>query len=223
MTQEAARIPQHNQLKDQAYAYVKNRVLDLTFPPGQPLREAALVQECGISKTPIREALIRLEQEGFVTVMPYRGAFVSDYSKNDLEEIAELRELLEGAAVRKAAESMAPEDLEEFRRITEAAQEAYEGGDTEAVVDLFDAFDDLLFAQVGNRRIAKLLSELRDHMVRIGRLTAGIPGRIGRSLEQHQMIYDAVRKGDSEDAERLMREHVRSVMADQLQVVTQAS
>lgn len=209
-------LPRHHQLKDQAYAYIRGRILDLTFPPGSPLREAALERELGISKTPIREALVRLEQDGYLTVIPYRGAFVTGYTSTDLKEIYELRELIEGVAARNAARTIEPEVLNRLHEVGERSREALAAGDVDAVAQLFDEFDELLCAEVVNSRIGRLIEDLRGHLVRIGRMTVAIPGRLERSIEQHEAILHAIEQRDEDAAESLMRLHVRSVLEDQL-------
>jgi DNA-binding GntR family transcriptional regulator len=93
---------------------------------------------------------------------------------------------------------------------------AFEGGDTEALTALIDEFDVLLYQQSKNSRITAMLDNIRDHVTRIGRLTVAIPGRLSNSVQEHQAIYDAIAARDSERAEILLRQHIRSVMVDQL-------
>jgi DNA-binding GntR family transcriptional regulator len=102
---------------DWVYEELKSAIVDLRLAPGEPLREATLADRLGVSKTPIREALTRLEQEGLVETTSFKGAVVTRYSRQDLVEIYELRELLENAAVRAAAQSMTEQDLARLERI----------------------------------------------------------------------------------------------------------
>src|SRR5437762_8309628 len=102
---------------DWVYEELKSAIVDLRLAPGDPLREATLADQLGVSKTPIREALTRLEQEGLVETTSFKGAVVSGYSSADLEEIYELRELLEGAAARAAATSASEETLDRLAGI----------------------------------------------------------------------------------------------------------
>ena len=100
---------------DWVYEEVRGAIIDLRLQPGTPLREAAIAEQLGVSKTPVREAIGRLEQEGLVETTSFKGAVVSCYSQDDLREIYELRELLEGAAARTAAEDASEERSEERR------------------------------------------------------------------------------------------------------------
>jgi DNA-binding GntR family transcriptional regulator len=217
-TGSIARAERH-QLKDQAYLTLREAIVDLRLPPGQPLRESVLSEQLGVSKTPVREALVRLQGDGLVTIEPYRGATVSSYDTTDLVEIYELRELLEGASARHAATSMKPEALDELRRIVTESQAALRGRKADraqTLTALFDAFDECLLRQLANGRIQNLLENLRGHIVRIGRLTVDIPGRLDRSVAQHREIYDAIRGRDPDLAEATTRRHIKNVLEDQL-------
>src|ERR1700689_4154419 len=93
----------HRQLKDAVYLQLRDDIISGALPTGAVLREAELVTRFGVSKTPLRDALVRLQKDGFVDIPPYRSAVVVGYSQTDLREIYELRELLEGACARQAA------------------------------------------------------------------------------------------------------------------------
>lgn len=207
---------------DWVYEELKSAIVDLRLAPGDPLREAALAEQLGVSKTPIREALTRLEQEGLVETTSFKGAVVSGYSRQDLIEIYELRELLENAAARAAAESMSDADRDRLRRICRESRKLTKGGDAAGLAALISAFDDVLFDQVRNGRIRALIGNLRAHLTRIGHLTAEIPGRIDASVEEHEKILEAIAARDPDLAERQMSEHIRSVRDDQLRALGEA-
>jgi GntR family transcriptional regulator, rspAB operon transcriptional repressor len=207
---------------DWVYEELNSAIVDLRLAPGDPLREATLAEQLGVSKTPIREALTRLEQEGLVETTSFKGAVVSGYSRQDLIEIYELRELLENAAARAAAESMSDEDRDRLRRICRESRKLTKGGDPVGLAALISAFDDVLFDQVRNGRIRALIGNLRAHLTRIGHLTAEIPGRIEASVDEHERILEAIAARDPDLAERQMSEHIRSVRDDQLRALGEA-
>jgi DNA-binding GntR family transcriptional regulator len=207
---------------DWVYEELKSAIVDLRLAPGDPLREAALAEQLGVSKTPIREALTRLEQEGLVETTSFKGAVVSGYSRQDLIEIYELRELLENAAARAAAESMPDADRDRLRRICRESRELKTGNDAAGLATLISAFDDVLFDQVRNSRIRALIENLQAHLTRIGQLTAEIPGRIEASVDEHEKILEAIAARDPEQAERQMSAHIRSVRDDQLRALGEA-
>ena len=180
---------------DWVYEELKAAIVDLRLAPGDPLREATLAGQLGVSKTPIREALTRLEQEGLVETTSFKGAVVTGYSRQDLIEIYELRELLENTAVRAAAESMTEVDRARLSRVCRESRELKKGDDAAGLAALLSEFDDVLFDQVRNSRIRALVENLRAHLTRIGHLTAEIPGRIGASVNEHEKIVEAITAG----------------------------
>src|SRR5277367_2259226 len=107
----------HRQLKDAVYAQILEKILDGTLPAGYALRESELAAQFGVSKTPLRDALVRLQAEGLVSIPPYRSAVVVGYSQQDLREIYEVRELLEGACAREAALTISTDDLAELSQL----------------------------------------------------------------------------------------------------------
>jgi DNA-binding GntR family transcriptional regulator len=207
---------EHRQLKDSVYLQLRQEIVAAQLPPGYVLREAELSARFGVSKTPLREAFVRLEKDGFVQIAPYRSAVVAGYSRQDLREIYEVRELLEGLCAREAAVNVSTEDLAALNRVVRESAAALTAGDSERLAALLDEFDVVLYAQCRNGRITAMLNNIRDHVTRIGRLTVAIPGRMETSVREHQGIYEAIVQRDGGRAETLMRQHILSVMADQL-------
>lgn len=218
----------HRQLKDTVYQQLRDDIISGALPPGAVLREAELAPRFGVSKTPLRDALVRLQKDGFVTIPPYRSAVVVGYSRTDLREIYELRELLEGACARQAASYISADALAELARIVQASAACVAGGEVvegraEDLAELHDQFDLVMYAQSRNGRIGEMVGNIRGHIKRIGRLTAGIPGRLAKSVPEHQAIYEAIVQRDGAAAEALMRRHILSVMADQLTSIAETS
>jgi DNA-binding GntR family transcriptional regulator len=211
----------HRQLKDTVYLQLRDDIVSGALPPGAVLREAELATRFGVSKTPLRDALVRLQKDRFVEIPPYRSAVVVGYSRDDLREIYELRELLEGACARQAAFRISADALADLSRIVRASAECVPGGEViggreDELAVLFDEFDLVMYAQARNSRVAEMVGNIRGHIQRIGRLTTGIPGRLAKSVAEHQAIYEAIVQRDGVAAETLMRRHILSVMADQL-------
>ena len=215
-------------MTDAVYEQLKAAIVELRIPPGAPLREAEIAQGLSVSKPPVREALGRLEQDGLVTLNSFRSATVTDYTARDLQEIYELREIIEVAAARAAAESMSEKGLADLGRIASEcvrlnAQGGAGGGESAGgateLVQLISEFDTVLYEEVTNRRIRAILENLAAHLARIGRLTTEIPGRIDASVREHAQIYEAIERRDPETASRFMRDHIRSVRDDQLRAL----
>jgi DNA-binding GntR family transcriptional regulator len=203
-------------LTDWVYDELKSSILDLRLRPGDPLREAAIAEGLGTSKTPVREALAWLEMDGLVETEVFKGAFVSGYSHRDLEEIYELRLLLEVQAARKAAESMDDSMRKRLQSISQESRQALRHGHILRLVQLIDEFDSILFENLENRRIRALIANLRDHLIRIGHMTQTIPGRMEASVFEHDHIIQAIVDFDVEKSGAMMRSHILSVKSDQL-------
>jgi len=205
------------QVKDLVYERLREALIDLTFEPGQPLREAALVERLGVSKTPIREALVRLERDGLVEIAPYRGARARAYSLDDLHEFYEVRVIVESECVRRAAEQPDQGGIgEALDRNVTASEAALAAGDLEAVVATLSEFDELLLGQVRNAMIADLLKRLQAHLRRLGPAGSG-QERLRSAIADHRGVADAIRAGDGPGAQDLHRIHLKNVLADRLQ------
>jgi DNA-binding GntR family transcriptional regulator len=220
MAQEQPEVV-HRQLKDAVYAQILEKIVDGTLPAGYALREGELAARFGVSKTPLRDALVRLQADGLVSIPPYRSAVVVGYSRQDLQEIYEVRELLEGACARDAALAISADDLAELSALMrDSAACVVDGkladGQEQALAAAIDRFDVIMYAQSRNRRINEMVANIRNHIRRIGQLTTRIPGRMVKSVAEHQVIYEAIVQRDGAAAEAAMRRHIRSVMADQL-------
>jgi DNA-binding GntR family transcriptional regulator len=208
--------PDRRKMTDWVCDELREAIVNLRLRPGEPLREAALAEKLGVSKTPLREAFARLEQEGLVETTSFKGAVVTGYSERDLKEIYELRALLEGAAARSAAERADDATLRALRDVLDRSRALRDAGDLVGLAELLGRFDVIVYSQVTNDRIGALIDNLRAHLTRIGRLTEDIPGRVEASVEEHAAIVDAILARNPDEAERLMRVHIASVLADQL-------
>jgi DNA-binding GntR family transcriptional regulator len=198
---------------------LRSAIIELRLPPGEPLREAAIAESLGLSKTPVREALSRLEHEGLVELTSFKGAVVSTYTRRDLIEMYELRELIETWVVRRAAQNMGEDDRARLRALMERSNVLSTSGRTPALEKAVEEFDTLLYEQVTNIRIAALVDNMRSHLTRIGRLTTRIPGRLQKSVTEHMKIADALLLGDADKAEAALRVHIESLRKDQLEAM----
>jgi DNA-binding GntR family transcriptional regulator len=216
-------LSERRTMTDAVYEQLKTAIVELRIPPGEPLREAEIAQGLSVSKTPVREALARLEQDGLVELNSFRSALATEYTARDLQEIYELREIIEVAAARAAAESMSDQGLADLGRIATDCLRLNDEGAGPELVRLISEFDTVLFEEVRNRRIRAILANLAAHLTRIGLLTAGIPGRNAASVREHAQIYEAIERRDPEAAERFMRQHIRSVRDDQLRALDRAA
>lgn len=198
-------------LTDQAYEIIKEAIVSLKFKPGERLKESMLAEELGISATPIKGALARLEQEGFVEIARFRGASVAEINDYDVEEIFELRELLEGAAVKKAAITFSSEDLQKGEALLEAMREAYKAGDVKSYAKPSRDFHYLFIEKLGNQRMIGVLRTFDDQLERIRITAIRTLGNIPSFIKDYEKILEALTAGEPEEAERALSAHLKRV------------
>lgn len=196
-------------LSDVAHGQLKNMLLDLTIRPGSPITELQLMETLGMSRTPIRQALHRLQQEGFVILAPRKGWFVADVSLRDIQEIFVVREALEGIAARLAAEAITNDVLRELNDYMKQISFATSVDDREAV-DPGDILHDKIFESVDNKQMNRVLSLYGDHLRRFHIMAIRLPGRARLSYQEHCEILHALMERNGEQAEQAMRNHIRS-------------
>ncbi|HST84322.1 MAG TPA: GntR family transcriptional regulator [Kineosporiaceae bacterium] len=203
------------QVKDLVYERLRESLIDLTFTPGEPLREAALVERFGVSKTPIREALVRLEREGLVEIAPYRGARARTYNQADVQEFYEVREILETECVRRASQGADSGIRDALARNVDSSASALESGDLRATAESLDEFGTLLLSQLQNRVITELLERLQAHLKRIGHVQQS-EDYLGSVVEEHRAIVGAITAQDAGRAQDLLRRHLQHLLDDRI-------
>lgn len=196
------------------YELLKRRIIDGRFPPGAKLTEESLVKELGVSRTPIREALNRLAQDGLITIIPYRGAFVTTLSEEDVRDVFEIREALEGMAARLAAERMTPKTLARLRRHFKEGMAASRGNGYVEYSHADREFHEALARASGNRQLIQFLKALADRFQMIRRQTVRLSGRAQKSFREHLTVIEALSRRDPHMAETRIREHIRNVRSD---------
>ncbi|HIQ04986.1 MAG TPA: GntR family transcriptional regulator, partial [Anaerolineae bacterium] len=201
-------------LKERAYIALKSAILSLDLKPGQALVESDLAEQLGVSKTPVRDALQELEREGFVVRVPYKGTYVAQVNWKDIEEIFQLRAVLEGLAVRLATLRLTADDWEKGERLLARAQEALAQGDRELCSRLGRQFHKLFIRKADNQRLASIMYNLEDHLQRFRRMSDQIGGRLEKSQEEHRRVLEAVKQRNALLAEEAMRSHMHSVLRD---------
>ncbi len=207
-------------LTDWAYERIKASILSLEAPPGSQLEVEHLAIHLGISRTPVREALLRLERDGLVQVLPRVGFFVIDFSAKDLEELYELRELLESRAVRDAVPYLRQAELEDLDRIIRETRRAVESEDYEAFLEDEIEFHSLLTRQAPNQRLISMLESFADLTYRWRTLSIRSPEYVRISYTEHCAINEAVQARDAELASRRMGDHIRNAKARISQIVS---
>lgn len=194
-------------LADHAYEVLRAGILDGTLAPGTPLRELELAARIGVSRTPIRDALRRLEVQGLVTKVPSGGVLVAALSPQLIEEAYELRKVLEGFAARLAAQSITPEDVRGLEGILDEAGRAVGRGEWERLATLNDQFHQRIEHLSGNRVLQRTMQSLREQTPAFRAFALG-PERQQRDfVAEHRALVQALADHDAARAEALAIQH----------------
>ncbi|MFC6879369.1 MULTISPECIES: GntR family transcriptional regulator [Actinomadura] len=201
---------------DVAYTELRRMILSGTVTAGSRLGEAELAGTLGLSRTPVREALQRLDADGLVEVLPHRGARVVRWTAEDLVEIFELRGLMEPYAAARAARRGVPaEALEELSACCAAMETAAAKGDFQTVAELNDRFHGKVIELSGNRRLPALLTSVVHAPLVLGTFRRYDEAALARSMNHHRELVAALAASDPAWAEAVMRAHIRAA-ADHL-------
>lgn len=203
------------------YETIRDRIVSGDLRPGDPLVEAQLSTEFGISKTPVREALIALGRDGLVSQIPYHATRVATPKAEDIRQVCQLRTWLEGEITVEAA-------LAEDRALVDAlaanvadARGALAGKDLAAYVAAIDAFSDLLLAHSGNRFAIDVGERLRNFLALMANVAESTAGRRQRSIAEHAAIVDAIAAADPTAARKATAIHMQSIEKDALHSLQQ--
>lgn len=199
------KIPKYPNLAELAYLHVKRHILEGPLKEGAKLTEDTLATQLGISKSPVREALNRLESEGLVTIETRRGAYVRRFSLQEASDLYNLRELLEVYAVGLA--QITPSFLTDLAVSIDRTKRDLGERNTMAYIEEDIRFHNLIAAATGNQELCRILENLSQKSIlcrsRTSRLAAA-----AESPDCHDRVYLALRKGDRELAQQAMREHI---------------
>ena len=192
-------------LHEKAYQRLRSLLVSGRFAPGQTFGETSLAQELGVSRTPVRDALRRLQQDRLITLLPNGSYAVCSPSVKALDEIHACSYHLEALAARGAAAHRTDADLRRMTAINEQMGDACQRGDEPLIRDLDDQFHDAVVEASGNTTLGEIIAWLRGRLLQ-ARNALHKPGT--DLLDQHQRIFAAIAAGDCDLAEQVMREHI---------------
>lgn len=201
-------LGQRRTLVDQAYEIIHSQILNMELPPGTRLKDSELAQNLGISNTPVREALRRLEEAELVETLPRRGTFVRQLSPREAEGLYEVREALETLAVRLAAVRAGDELLAEIAEAAQLHLNAVQRGAVDEFLEYDRRFHDLIAQGADNPILASILISLADRIHIIRRMDLG--RRVDEmSGQEHHNVATALLQRDAERAAGLMAHHIQ--------------
>jgi len=196
----------HQPLREQVRDLIRDRIVRGEFTPGDRLVERVLAEELGVSRVPVREALNLLKGEGFVQDVPRRGVIVTVLSRDDLDDLFEVREALEVHGARLASLRATPEEVAYLTDLAERAEAAYAAGDLQRMADLNEAFHDAIPKLAHNRTLASTLEPLegRLHWVLRQNRTPDL------LMREHAELVEAISAHDPDRAADVARRHVQT-------------
>jgi DNA-binding GntR family transcriptional regulator len=206
-------------LEEKVYISLEEQIISQKLRPGESVTEMKLSRELGVSRTPVREALQRLDREGLIKLIPNKGAVVLGISEQDLIDIYKIRMRLEGLAARIAAEKKDEQFCRALGDNVDLTEFYMTKGDIEKVKNLDSEFHDIIYRCCESRMLGKTLSELHRYIASYRKLSLAASGRIDHSLAEHKEIYEAISCGNADAADALMSEHVERALDNLLQII----
>lgn len=200
-------------LRDVVFETLRDAIITQVLKPGERLMEIQLADEMGVSRTPVREAIRKLELEGLVVMVPRKGAYVAGVSMKDIHEVYEVRAALEMLAVSLAAERITDEELDALERQVLKESEAEASGATDEntidnIVYIDTTFHDIIYQAAHNQRLVQFLNILQEQLQRFRAASLSRPGRSKTALEEHKQIIEALAERNGDLASKLAKEHI---------------
>ncbi len=203
-----AAIKQPESLAKMAYEAIRKSILSGQWKIGELYNEKAIAADLGISRTPVREALLELASQDLIIFLPRRGLMVNRFTRHDVDEIFELRKAIELAAVEKITVAAPPFDLFEIEEALLSQRKAVKQKDYLAFMEADRLFHTSFSELTNNRRLIAILDNIRDMIHVMGAKALALEGRAVEVIKEHQTIFEAVKKGNIEEARRAMAYHL---------------
>ena len=195
-------------LRDVVFNTLRNAILTGELSPGERLMEIKLADKLGVSRTPIREAIRKLELEGLVVNTPRKGAELANISAEDLRDVLEVRRSLEVLAIRLACDKMTEETLELLHENIDAFKHSIDAKATSDIASVDVSFHDIIYKSTGNNRLIQILNNISEQMYRYRFEYIKNKEAWNRLVEEHMNIYEAIKNRDKELAVKSILLHI---------------
>jgi DNA-binding GntR family transcriptional regulator len=213
------KLDQYKPLREIVFETIRNAIISGSLKPGERMMEVQMAERLGVSRTPIREAIRKLELEGLVIMLPRKGAFVADLSVKDLTEVLEIRATLEGLAAGLAVARINQEEIEELEVIALKFHKSLEGDDVEEQISLDTQFHEAIFKASRNERLIQLNSNLREQVRRFREIYLKKSHRATETIKEHYDLLEAISSRDVSKAEKLAKKHVETTESAILKIL----
>lgn len=206
-------------LRDVVFNTLRQAILRGELKPGERLMEIQLANKLGVSRTPIREALRKLELEGLVNMVPRKGAEVADITEKSLRDVLEVRKALEELSVQLACEKITEEEIEKLKRVAERFKDTLDDQDVTKIAEADVAFHDVIYTATDNQKLILLLNNLREQMYRYRVEYLKKEEAYPQLIAEHEELIDNISKRNKEEATRIMCEHIDNQVATVINVI----
>lgn len=211
------KIEGYELLSQKVYRILKTEIVKGYLKPGTKLLEGKIAKQMGVSRTPIREAIRELAAEGFVKMSPNQGVIVSIASIEDIQEVLQIRSVLEGLAARLATKVINGGEIKELEKYIKQMEYYTNKDDALAFSEMDAEFHELILNICGNNRLIQIRKNLSDQAHRYRIRSLSIPGRLKYSLKEHQEIVKALKRKEVEQADKLSQKHIENVLKNILE------
>lgn len=195
-------------LRGRVFHKLREDILNGQYEEHEELKEVAISEEMGVSRTPVREALRQLELEGLVQIIPNKGAYVTGITQKDVKDIYMIRSLLEGLCAKWACEHITDEQLEELEENVYLAKFHAGKGHLEQLAQLDNRFHEVLYEACDSKMLEHLLKDFHQYVLRVRKKTLNNERRGTASNQEHEMILEAIKEKNAELAQQLANEHI---------------
>ena len=197
-------------LRDVVFNTLRQAILKGELAPGERLMEIQLANKLGVSRTPIREAIRKLELEGLVLMIPRKGAEVAEITEKNMRDVLEVRKALEELAVQLACEKITDEEIEEMKKAAEEFKMILKSKDITEIAEADVRFHDIIYMATDNQKLIHLLNKLREQMYRYRVEYLKKKECYPQLLREHQAIIEAIEKSNKETASEIMGQHIEN-------------
>ena len=201
-------------LSSGVYNEIRDGILSGKYHEKEELKEQAIGNELGVSRTPVREALRQLELEGLVTIIPNKGAFVTGVTLEDIHDIYEIRSYLEGLCAKWAAQKITEELLNKMEENIYLAEYHESKGNFDQLVLLDNSFHEILYEACGSKELRKVLQEYHEYLLRVRKVSLKKAERAKNSTQEHKQIFQAIKAHNPSEAQKFAKAHIRSTMSN---------
>lgn len=195
-------------LRGRVFNKIREDILNGKYKEHEELKEVAIGEELGVSRTPVREAFRQLELEGLLQIVPNKGAYVTGITAKDVQDIYMIRSLLEGLCARWATEHISEEQLGELEENVYLADFHAEKGHLDQMAELDNRFHHILYEACDSKQLERLLVDFHEYVLRVRKKTLANGGRGKVSNDEHRLIMEAIKAKDKERAEALANQHM---------------